>query len=160
MSSFKFKSSGIQSGDDQLSATIESNPIGVKMPISMGSGRSGLFEMSFAPDEQIGINFRDLLMTNHGERIGNFFYGANLLPLATEYGAQEDFDIAAVSRIKEAVRNFLPVVEPDEFSSTISTVESDPSGNTGVREVKIKVKYNIPQLNVVGKVIQASIFVV
>jgi len=160
MSSFKFKSSGIQSDSDQLVANIESNPIGVKMPLTPGSGRSGIFEMNFSPEDQIGSNFRDLVSTNHGERLGSFFYGANLLPLATEYNSQEDFDMAAVARIKAAVRNYLPIVEPDEFSSTIGIVESDLAGNSGIREVKIRVKYNIPQLNVIGRLLQVSIFVI
>ena len=38
-----------------------------------------------------GHNFRNMLMTNHGERLGRFDYGANLLPLAFEL-ATEDGD--------------------------------------------------------------------
>ena len=59
-------------------STSPANPIGIKLPLQLGSERSGIFEMHFDAAEAISTNLRNLVMTNHGERIGNFLYGSNL----------------------------------------------------------------------------------
>jgi phage baseplate assembly protein W len=159
MPKFKFKSSGVNVDNVELKTIVESRPIGVATPLSLGSGRSGLFEMNFDPVEQISDNLRNLILTNAGERLGNYYYGANLKPITTEYSSMEDFENAAMTRILNAVNQFLPIVDLDSFS--VSRVqEDDGNADRGLLRIDMTVKYNIPQLRIGGKVLNVSMYVI
>ena len=41
-----FKSSGVQRGDKNLLKEVQSIPYGIKTPIELGFGRSGIFQMN------------------------------------------------------------------------------------------------------------------
>tara|TARA_R100000664_G_C2760158_1_gene150964 strand:+ start:14817 stop:15302 length:486 start_codon:yes stop_codon:yes gene_type:complete len=151
---YKWKSSGVvASNDPRLSESISSPPIGFKTPVSLGSEDDGLFLLIYDPVEQISNNLRDLVMTNHGERIGNPKYGANLRPLCTEYSNTEDFESVAMERIQDAVSNSLPAVELDTFTANFIE-DSDP----GLLRVDMKIRYNIPKLGYMGKILNISFY--
>ena len=122
--------------------TITSSPIGVKLPLELGTERSGIFEMNFDSAEAISTNLRNLVMTNHGERVGNFLYGANLLPLCAEYGASDDFEVEAMRRIEVATSSFLPMVQLKNFTSKF--IENS---DTGVLVIEMKIEYDIPKIS-------------
>ena len=159
MPKFKFKSSGVNIDNVELKTIVESKPIGVATPLNLGSGRSGLFEMNFDPADQISDNFRNLILTNAGERLGNYNYGANLKPITTEYSSMEDFENAAMSRISNAVNQFLPIVDLDSFSAAFVQTDDDIS-SSGILRLDMTIKYNIPQLQVTGKVLNVSMYVI
>jgi phage baseplate assembly protein W len=142
-----FKGSGVRVGDQSLSQKIDSIPYGIKTPIQVGEGRSGIFKMHFDPISQVDDNLKNLILTNHGERLGNFGYGANLRSLTTELTSQDDFDKIAMERISFAVKQFMPFVELGTFSSNPVT-----SPWTGVAKsmakVDITVKFSIPSLRI------------
>ena len=121
---------------------ITPGPVGIKLPLELGSERSGIFEMNFDSVEAISTNLRNLVMTNHGERLGNFLYGANLLPLCAEYGASNDFEAEAMRRIQTAVNTFLPMVQLKNFTSNF--VENSDSG---ILVIDVKIEYDIPKLS-------------
>jgi phage baseplate assembly protein W len=156
MSRFKFKSSGIRIADDErFQEKITPNPVGISTPLQMGSERSGIFRMHYDVADQIANNFKDLVQTNFGERICNPSYGANLRPLVTEYSNIEDFDSAAMERIQTAVERNLPMVELESFASKF--IEDD---DPGMLRLNLLVKYNIPKLGVLGRVLNVSFFVI
>ena len=154
MPDFKFKSAGVQVGDPSLKTTRTSPPIGIKTPLRLGRVRSGIFDMNYTLTEQIADNLRNLLMTNHGERLGNFSYGANLLPLTFEASSREEFETIAMQRIQLAVTTFMPFVELTSFSSDFdgdSSITFTPGTELGNREggitvVNIKIAYTVPKI--------------
>jgi phage baseplate assembly protein W len=149
---YSFKSSGIRVGDDpRLEELISSNPVGVILPLRQGVERSGIFEMSFDPIVQIRNNLKNLILTNHFERLGNPLYGANLRPLCTEYSAIDNFDAAVMDRIQQAVLKFMPIVELDDFSLSMVN-DTDPA----LLRIDMKIKYNVPKISSMGNVISLS----
>ena len=110
MAEISFKSVGLDKESPFLrsNSIIEPVPLGIVTPLRPGIGRSDLFEMHFDPVAQLSDNLRNLILTNHGERLGRYNYGANLRPLLTELGAKEDFDAEAMRKIINAVNNWLP----------------------------------------------------
>jgi phage baseplate assembly protein W len=92
-------------------------------------------------------------MTNHGERLGLYDFGANLRELSFESG-QDDFDSQAVIRIKTTVNKYMPFVN-------LSTFESKPTPNKAgnIDRVDIKITYNVPRLGVRQRELIATIFV-
>ena len=80
---FNFKNSGRSVLDvfDETKEKLEEKkkiPYGIKTPLRHGSDRAGIFEMNFNIGDQIADNLRNLVQTNHGERLGHFDFGANL----------------------------------------------------------------------------------
>ena len=155
-----FKSVGIKADDPRLRQPVETRPVGIKTPLQLGTGRSGLFRMSFDPISQADDNLRNLILTNNGERLGRYGYGANLRELTTELTAKEDFDNEAVLRIRSAVAQSMPYVELDTFMSSIvdRALKESSGAEPGVGKVTIKVTYNIPTLRVSGRAVHVDIY--
>ena len=145
-----FKSSG------QLKSTIDkvekdfsfSKLIGIKTPLELGSGRDGLFKMHKSLKDQIKDNFKNLLMTNHGERLGNYSFGANLEELAFEL-ATDDIEQEAISRINQAISVYMPFISLTNFEAFTEHFENEHTAKIGIR-----VTYGIPNLNVSDQVIE------
>lgn len=146
---YSFKSVGQTSQEtaEQRATTARRPPIGIKTPVQFSTGE-GLFEMHTVALDNIKDNFKNLLLTNHGERVGLYDFGANLGPLLFNLGS-EDFDAEAIRRISSAVRKYMPFIEPQTFEPfTLGASEQDLS-MTGVR-----ITYSIPKLNVLDQKIE------
>ena len=101
-------------------------------------------------------NFKNLLLTNHGDRIVFYDFGANLFPLTLEMTSfdKDSFDAEAVVRIKTAAAKYMPFLELTTFESV-----PDHSDNAAVAKVKIRVGYDIPRLNVTDQMQEITLFV-
>lgn len=155
MGSFNFKSSG-KTQEQRLVETLTTTviPIGIKTPLALG-GDEGIFAMNMTLPDQINDNLRNLLLTNWGERVGFYDFGANLRPLASEFTTQDDFDAEAVQRIKGAVTRWMPFVSLDDFLSEVDRIENK---NTGV--IRITVTYTVPALNTPKRALQVTLYVI
>lgn len=155
MAQYTFKSSG-KSLQDAVSRqpTRSAVPFGIKTPLSLGD-ENGILAMNYSLADQLSDNLRNLLLTNWGERLGLYNFGANLRPLTTEYINQEDFDQNAIDRIRDAVTRWMPYIELLEFISDVDRIENR---NTGI--IKITVTYSIPFIKVENKAIQVVLYVI
>ena len=140
--SYSFKSSGIsnRSTDDTVTTVLQDPPIGIKTPMRL-SNDDGLFDMHRDIAKQVSDNLRNLIMTNHGERLGNFKFGANIMPLVFNLGS-ESADQEACSRIKDAVGKFMPYVSLSDFQVFTETNDTD-----ALAQVGIKITYLIPKVD-------------
>lgn len=123
------------------SAPIETTPIGIKTPLEEGTNSDGLFRMHRNLDDTISDNFRNLVLTNYGERMFRYDYGANLREIAFELGTEEG-DYEAINRIRNAVRKYLPYLNLQTFESF-----QVPQTYTDSAKVGIRVTYNVPGYN-------------
>lgn len=155
MAVYSFKSVGKTKQnikDEELA--VSPIPYGIKTPLKLGSSE-GILEMNYSLEDQFADNLRNLLLTNWGERVGLYNYGANLRPLVTEFVSQEDFDNAAIERIRTAVDTWMPFIDLEDFSS-----ETDRMENKNTAIIKVNVTYNIPTLEVKGKGVQIVLYVI
>ena len=149
----KFKSAG------QLKSTIDQHErdiafeklIGIKTPLELGVGRDGLFRMHKSLKDQIRDNFKNLLMTNHGERLGNYNFGANLQELAFEL-ATDDIEKEAISRINMAIGKYMPYISLNGFEAFTEHNDNEHTAKIGIR-----VSYSIPGLNLSDQVVEVII---
>lgn len=154
MATYNFKSVGkTQTQKQEENITSSPIPYGIKTPLQLGTS-DGIFAMNYSLEEQFADNLRNLLLTNWGERLGLYEYGANLQPLASEFVSQVDFDTEAISRISTAVSKWMPFIDLEDFSSVVDRSEA---GNTAA--IKINVTYNIPRIEVFKKGIQVTLYV-
>lgn len=154
MGTFSFKSSGLtqaQQVANRLAATAV--PIGIRTPLALGTDDLLVTNSDLAA--QWSDNLRNLLLTNWGERLGFYDYGANLRPLVTDFVTQDDFDSQAVERIRSAVTRWMPYIDLQSF---LSEVDRTQNKNTGV--VQLTVTYDIPSLNVTNRRLQVSLYVI
>lgn len=141
---------GIISNNTQVSRSVV--PIGIKTPITFGKKDDGLFTMNYTLQDQIQDNLRNLILTNHGERLAMYYYGANLKPLATEYSRITNFDEEAMLRINTAVAKYMPFVELENFRS-----ESLLEQNRHVANIKIYIQYSVPRANIPTRTLEVTI---
>jgi phage baseplate assembly protein W len=154
MAKINFKSVGMTRQQEQDSFLASSaTPIGIKTPLQL-SNDSGLLEMHYSLSNQLSDNLRNLLLTNWGERVGQYTFGANLKPLTTEFVSQDDFDSEAVIRIKSSVSRWMPFIDLVDFAS-----ETDRLENLSTGIIRVTISYNIPALNVSNKKLQIVLYV-
>ena len=155
MGTFSFKSSGKTKEQRAIEAlTTSATPIGIKTPMRL-SDTDGLLTMNFSLADQVNDNLRNLILTNWGERLGHYDFGANLRPLTTEFVSQGDFDNKAIERIRQTVGRWMPYIDLEDFSSNVNRVENK---NTAILDITIT--YNIPTLNVKLKKLQVTLYVI
>jgi phage baseplate assembly protein W len=150
--SYSFKSSGktvTTTNDEKLSETTV--PVGFATPLSLGT--TALFKMNYTLAAQVHDNLKNLLLTNFGERLCQYNFGANLKELVSEYTSQDDFDTEAINRIKTAVSSWMPYVDLENFSSDV-----DRFNNTNTAIITITITYNVPSLNVFGKKLEINLY--
>lgn len=153
MGTFNFKSSGKTTTQQSIEALTKSaTPIGIKTPLRLGT-QEGIFGMNYNLPDQVHDNLRNLLMTNWGERLGFYDFGANLRSLMSDLVSQDDFDAQAVSRISAAVGRWMPYISLDEFLSQVDRIENK---NTAV--VRITITYSIPSLKVDKRALQVTLY--
>lgn len=153
-----FRNVGIREFETRQINTVLSQstfPIGIKTPVSFGQRDEGLFTMNTTLSEQIQDNLKNLVLTNHGERMALYDYGADLKSLATEYSAIDSFDSEAMVRINTAVAKYMPYVVLEGFRSE---VVADESRYTGL--VRIYVHYSVPRVNIPTRVLEVSFYAI
>ena len=91
-------------------------------------------------------------MTNHGERLGFYDFGADLKPLVFDLG-QEEADILAVERIKAAVSKYMPFVSLSNFQVFVDRLD-----NKEVAKVAVQVTYKIPRLDKLTRSLEVMLY--
>jgi phage baseplate assembly protein W len=134
--------------------TISETPIGILTPLTIGSDEETFFKTTTDIKEVVKDNLKNLLLTNHGERLGRYFFGANLKELVLDYTSVNDFDEEARSRIKTAVRDYMPYVELKGYSSKASRNAYD-----SVTKVEILINFTVPKLEINNAFIKIELFV-
>jgi len=158
-----FKSSGEKATDRKFSTPRSLVPIGFKTPFSKEDNNSDLFDAHFEFSHEIQDNLKNLVLTNHGERIGRFDFGANLRDLVAELTSKDDFEAEAMMRIQNQVQKFMPMVELETFESDLiqegrGVRFQNVDQPKGMGIISIKVIYNVPQLRLSKRGLQVNIY--
>lgn len=127
-------------------------PIGIKVPMQLGTDTDGLFKMHYSLADAVSDNFRNMVMTNHGERVGIYDFGANLQELAFELGG-ESADTEAIRRIRRTTDKYMPFVNLLTFEPLIERFDNEHVAKIGVR-----IHYKVGALSEKEKMIEAIIY--
>jgi len=125
---------------------------GIKTPVSLADGGTEFLTMNFSMADQVADNFRNLIMTNHGERLGLPDFGANLMELAFELQS-EDGQGEAIARITRATTKYMPYIIPNTFEAIV-----DHFDNRNVAKVGVRISYDIPKLRVRDRILEVIIY--
>jgi phage baseplate assembly protein W len=143
-SQFKFKSSGFRRDDRRfVSKKTVDRPVGIKTPLEIGDD---IFVMHNTPIRQIADNFRNLVMTNHGERLGMYNFGANLKSLLYDYSNEPNFEEIVKEAIVNTTNKYIPsIVITGIDASFIDVNEKNELNRTGLAKVRIRIEYSVPR---------------
>jgi hypothetical protein len=155
MAILSFKDVGVISNQNNLAANAADNvlPIGFKTPLETDDG-SSIFKMHYNLADQITDNLRNLILTNHGERLAFYDFGANIRPLLTDFTNKDNFDAEAMARIKKAATKYMPFVELIGFESNIDRLENV---YTGI--IKILIIYKSQLANIGETGLEITLFI-
>ena len=162
---YSFKSSG-----KKLSETVVENneiienttlpPLGISTPLQKSNdGKSSLFNMHFEYHDLIHDNLRNMLLTNNGERLGLFDFGASLRGLTFELINSENFESIVMNRIKRTVEKYMPYVDLESFTSEKIDIGGEASGDSSLVKVVIRVEYSVPQIRIIRKGLELVLYV-
>ncbi len=132
--------------------TENSPPIGIKTPLELDGTTDDFFVMHRDLGKQIRDNFRNLLQTNHGERMLLSDFGANLRPLTFEL-ASEGGVTAALQRIKTATNKFMPFISLQTFEPLVLANE-----DSSVAKIGARITYSVPSINIDNQVIEIVLY--
>ena len=151
---YDFKSVGdfdIDEKEKQLREERRKFPIGISTPVSLGN--NSLLRMHTDRMKVICDNFRNMLMTNHGDRLGFYDFGANLTELAFELGA-ENGDAEATRRIARTTSKFMPYVSLDTFEPFVEKFDNEHTAKVGIR-----VTFTVPLISNERKSVEVLLYV-
>lgn len=143
MAERSFKNIGTTIEQIRLSApTVQEIPFGIKTPMSL-SAKGNPYTMNTSVTAQIQDNLKNLLLTNWGERVGIYDYGANLRSVLAEYTNNSDVETIVMQSIVRAVDKYMSIVSLDTFDMEFLK----PDEKCGLARYQIIVNYSIPKLN-------------
>ena len=150
---YSFKGVGQTVGDHEKAQgdPLAGVPFGIATPVRLSKRAGSFLEMHVDPAQQIKDNFKNMISTNHGERLMLFDFGANLRPLAFELGA-EDADTEAVRRITATTAKYMPYISLETFEP-LRQLSNDGS----LARVGVRIIYSVPNLGITGQVVEALI---
>lgn len=152
-----FKNVGIREFQTQnILATPQSiTPIGIKTPATLGDNGDGILAMYTSIQDVVHDNLRNLLLTNHGERLVHYDLGANLRPLVADFSSKENFDGEAMIRINTAVAKWMPFITLVGFDSRPEFTDNRFTG-----KIVVLLVYSVPQLGITERALEVLLFVI
>jgi len=149
-----FKNVGVRKDaaqNDVLDKNKSLMPIGIKTPMQLSQRGPELLEMHFDLGDQISDNLKNLILTNHGDRVIQYNFGANLRPLLSEYINKDNFDNEAMLNINTAVSKYMSFVSLSDFESSVFQAVD------GITKIRIKITYTIPLLNLQNQLMELDL---
>ncbi len=144
----------------ELSSEVEKNkivgedrpPIGIKTPVQFESSLDDSFVMHRELADQVKDNFKNLLLTNHGERLLLPDFGCNLRPLTFELQSEGGVT-AALRRIKAATEKFMPFINLETFQPV--KIENTDSS---IAKIGARITYSVPSANIDEQAIEIVLY--
>lgn len=160
MASFNFKSSGVKIDDRTVSndlVTKKTRDVGIKTPLTSNQDRQ-IFDMHVNPADQLKDNLKNLVLTNFGERLGLYDFGADLQALLFELGSNPSVESEAADRIEKAVQKYMPGIDIVEISQVdLDRNEKNLVNIQSMAKVRLRITYNIPSARISNQAIEVTL---
>lgn len=146
-----FKSKSVINVRTDTIQPVSPNLFGLLTPISLSKNIGSLYNTSTQIDTQIIDNFRNMLLTNHGERLVLIDYGGNINNMISERSARPDWDQMVATQITATTQKYMPYITIDSVQSI-----SQPPKSDGFSRIIVAVNFSIPKLGVQNKRIELN----
>ena len=144
-SQFNFKSSGFKTTNRKFTQKkTVARPVGIKTPLEEGDD---IFKMHKNPTSQVADNLRNLILTNKGERLGRYNFGANLKAIVFEYSNSPNFNQIITDVIISEVQKYIPSIQILDIDPVVvDRSEKNDNNKIGLALVRVRINYIIPSL--------------
>jgi phage baseplate assembly protein W len=159
VASFNFKSSGNRVSDREVNPKItkKERDIGFKTPLTDAQGRQ-LFDMHTDPAAQLKDNLKNLILTNAGERLGLYDFGADLNALLFDLSSDRNVEAEFVDRINIAVQKYMPGIEIDEVTEVeLDRNEKEIANRAGMAKIRLRIRFSIPAARIANQAIEVTL---
>ena len=119
------------------------SPFGIVTPLRLPDKIGDTFKMTTNPVDGIIDDFKNMLLTNYGERVGKPDFGANLQSLLTERLSRDDWDESAGRLIRQTTDKYMRGITINNVLSAELQAQND-----GFSRTMITVIYSIPTLGI------------
>jgi phage baseplate assembly protein W len=136
-------------GSSPITQRIETQPavsptaFNIITPLQFPNTVGETFKTTTSIVDGVIDDFKNLLLTNYGERLGRPDYGANLNSLLSERLSQEDWSTRASNLIRKATETYMSFISIESIA--INTLAQR---NDGFSRVQITIVYSILALGV------------
>ena len=159
---FNFKSSGkkinnkkFKLSEDEIINRIV--PIGIKTPVEFGNKKTKLFKMHEDPILQIKDNFKNLVQTNFGDRLGRYDFGCNLKSLLFErISLNKEFEKEATNQIISQVEKYIPIIQVANIKYDVKKKNS--INNNMLAEITLSIDFSIPSARIDNQRLETTLF--
>ena len=165
---FSFKSTGkLVTAREQIDPVVIKRPIGIKTPLEFSAGRNDedFYKMHYDVHSQIKDNFRNLLLTNFGERLGRAELGANLMSLLYDMTDAESIEAETSQKIIDTAQRYLPMIHIKDINIGflgLDTKSNDLRAASGMAKptslglagMVVRITYDIPNIAATNQVIE------
>lgn len=159
MANFNFKSSGIKATSREVAEekiTKKKRDVGIKTPLSNFQERQ-IFDMHDDPISQVKDNLKNLLLTNAGERLGLYDFGADLNSILFDFSSNKDVESEAIDRINSAVEKYMPGVAIKVVSEVpIDRNEKQLINQAGMAKIRLRIEFDIPSARITNQAIEIT----
>lgn len=139
---FSYTADGSDVGQDRNTPTVnQKTPISIKSPMAV-SDRFGAFDMYEDVISAVTAHVKNILLTNKGERLGNYNFGADVRRIIFESDVLNIEDALAKS-IQENITQFIPAVELLDMS----IFTRDQINDLRLNEILLRVTFRIKGIN-------------
>lgn len=122
---------------------VTSPPIGIKTPLKKATKQGELFDQYFDIESDIIDNFKNMLLTNYGERLMYPDFGANLVSLFNERTSIDEWDQQASRLISATIQKYMPQITLSGLSVSQANVKND-----GFSRLNLIISFSIPRLGI------------
>ena len=185
---FNFKNVGNLKSSHQMTninkSSIKINPIGILTPLMLNSSETDV-NVSTSPELQIKDNIKNFLLTNKGERLGRYSFGANLRSFLFDVSNIEKYESVLTENIEKELTSNFPMVKLESIDvltslsernettfkkgldqltytsveSANSNVISDSDKVPGMMTLIVTVKYTIPKIRIINQGVQVKMLI-
>ena len=160
-SKYKFKSVGNKRTDRRFDNSEVTNiqNIGIKTPVS-STGNKEIFDMHTDFRAQLRDNLKNLIMTNQGERLARYDFGANLKSVLYDYTKEKKYNETIKELIVNAAERHIPVIKITQIESVVLTdLEKLNANRAGLAKLRIRVFFEIPSVRVTNQAVEVEMFI-
>lgn len=127
-------------------------PVGIKTPAQFDYDRGDFLAMHYSTANQIKDNFKNMLLTNNGERPCQYDFGANLQELVMEMG-DESVDQEAMRRIMKTTNKYMPYITLNDFETFTLPRDTGGPAINGIR-----ITYSVPAARINQQAIEVILY--
>lgn len=149
-----FKNSGILSNSNVFNRKINKKPAGISTPVSYSDLTEETFKVHFSAIDQLKDNFRNLVLTNKGERLGNYDYGSDLRKFSSEMSNIPNFESKVMESIMMSTQKYMPMIDLESFSA-----DYNEDTNQELKNIVITIVYNIPVMNILDQKLDVTLYI-